>query len=223
MKAKALREQLEAKSSARNGSPSSVVAGTKRPFAATKESTPTMRDASSTGAQADAAIAAGVARPLDDIRPARNFTRYVEYDFSKMTDTKGGFLSAEDDPHNKALHAERDGDEAAKPAGMTMAEWEKQRLLKSLRAARQGPFEPGISGLVDKEDESSGKVLKCRECGTLEVDFKWAEELKCVICQACKDKFPEKYSLLTKTEAREDYLLTDREFHRKELFLISVY
>jgi len=32
-----------------------------------------------------------------------------------------------------------------------------------------------------------------------------------LICHACKDKYPDKYSLLTKTEAREDYLLTDRE------------
>jgi DNA-repair protein complementing XP-A cells len=45
----------------------------------------------------------------------------------------------------------------------------------------------------------------------LEIDWKWEEQLRCQICHSCKDKYPEKYSLLTKTEAREDYLLTDRE------------
>jgi hypothetical protein len=30
--------------------------------------------------------------------------RLADYDFSKMTDTKGGFLTQEDDPFNKQLH-----------------------------------------------------------------------------------------------------------------------
>lgn len=30
------------------------------------------------------------------------------------------------------------------------------------------------------------------------------------LCPTCKEKYPEKYSLITKTEAKEDYLLTDR-------------
>jgi len=38
------------------------------------------------------------------IQAAKKFQKFVEYDFSKMTDTKGGFLTAEDDPHNRALH-----------------------------------------------------------------------------------------------------------------------
>lgn len=31
------------------------------------------------------------------------------------------------------------------------------------------------------------------------------------LCGICKEKFPDKYSLITKTEAKEDYLLTDRK------------
>lgn len=58
---------------------------------------------------------------------------------------------------------------------------------------------------------------KCRECSSLEIDWKWEEALKCQVCNACKDKFPEKYSLLTKTEAREDYLLTDPELKDETL------
>jgi DNA-repair protein complementing XP-A cells len=159
----------------------------------------TVRDARTTGPSSD--------RPLDEIKPARNFTRYVEYDFSKMTDTKGGFLTQEDDPFNKALHVP-DDKEAQKPANMTQREWERQQLLQSLRRNREGPFEPGLSVL---DDESKQKT--CRECGSLEIDWKWEEQLRCQICHSCKDKFPDKYSLLTKTEAREDYLLTDRKLN----------
>ncbi len=201
LKAKALREQREAEYAARNPSPpslsrsSSSIAGQKRPFAAFNSQTPaTNRDAKKDQATSD--------RPLDAIQPARNFAKYIEYDFSKMTDTKGGFLTAEDDPHNKALHQE-DGD--VKPANMTLKEWERQRLLHSLQSRKAGPFEPGINELKREEQNK-----QCLECGSLEIDWKWEEILKCAVCNACKEKFPEKYSLLTKTEAKDDYLLTDR-------------
>lgn len=192
MKAKAIREQREAEE-ARGSSAS----GVKRSYSSmTASDTPAnVRDGS-----------ANAKRPLDTIRPARNFTKYVEYDFSKMTDTKGGFLTEEDDPHNRALHI-RDEKAEQKPAHMTQKEWEKQQLLQSLRRDRTGPFEPGLSVLEDRSKQKA-----CRECGSLEIDWKWEEMLRCCVCHACKEKYPEKYSLLTKTEAKEDYLLTDRKF-----------
>lgn len=136
------------------------------------------------------------------MQPARKFAKYVEYDLSKMTDTKGGFLSAEDDPFNKVLHAETVG----KPAHMTLREWERKQLMDGLRSRREGPFQPGLSVL------SREKGKKCRECGSLEIDWTWEDVFNCCVCNTCKEKFPEKYSLLTKTEAKDDYLLTDREF-----------
>lgn len=139
------------------------------------------------------------------IRAARKFQKFVEYDFSKMTDTKGGFMTQEDDPFNKALHAP--DTEAQKPAGMSMKEWEMQQMRKRLREQRAGPYEPGLSVL----NGDGTTARKCRECGSLEIDFQFMEELKCLVCSACKDKMPEKYSLLTKSEAKEDYLLTDPE------------
>lgn len=143
------------------------------------------------------------ANPRDNgIQAAKKFQKFVEYDFSKMTDTKGGFLTHEDDPHNKALHASNRDE---KPANMTLKEWERAQMLKKMRDQQAGPYEPGINGL----DRSTLK--KCRECGSLEIDFKWDEAFACPVCAGCKDKYPEKYSLLTKTEAREDYLLTDPE------------
>lgn len=119
-----------------------------------------------------------------------------------MTDTKGGFLTAEDDPLNKALHAPKEGE---KPAHMSLKEWERHQLLKGLRSRKEGPFEPGM-GLGRAE----GK--RCRECGSAEIDWQWEEVFKTEVCGRCKDKIPEKYSLLTKTEAKDDYLLTDRKF-----------
>lgn len=204
MKAKAIREQREAEAStsATNSSnpPNATQSGVKRSHSSmTAPDTPaTVRDARANTAN----------RPLDAIRPARNFTKYVDYDFSKMKDTKGGFLTEEDDPFNKALHAP-DGKKEEKPANMTQKEWERQQLLQSLRRERAGPFEPAISILEDKSKQKT-----CRECGSLEIDWKWEEMLQCCVCNACKEKFPEKYSLLTKTEAKEDYLLTDREYWR---------
>jgi DNA-repair protein complementing XP-A cells len=194
LKAKALREQREAEAGATLKRSDNSTAGQKRSFAAFAQTPATVRDGRTDSVAPD--------RPLEAIKPARNFAKYVEYDFSKMTDTKGGFLTAEDDPHNKALHASEDAE--SKPANMTMKEWERQQLLRSLQNQKAGPFEPGISGLKDT-------TKKCRECGILEIDWKWDEVFGISVCNACKDKFPDKYSLLTKTEAREDYLLTDRE------------
>lgn len=204
LKAKAIREQREAEERRKNPPPeltrsNSSIAGQKRPYASitTSQTPATLRDGRSNTQNPKA----GPARPLDEIQPARNFAKYVEYDFSRMIDTKGGFLTAEDDPHNKALHS---GEQGEKPAGMTLKEWERQQLLKSLRNQKAGPFEPGLS-VLNQED-----IKKCRECGSLEIDWKWEEVFGCAVCSACKEKIPEKYSLLTKTEAKEDYLLTDR-------------
>ena len=205
LKAKAIREQIESdrakKASTAIENPRTLqqpTQGVKRSFNSMTEANPSsVRDARSNKTMSD--------RSLDAIKPARNLASYVDYDFSKMTDTKGGFLTQEDDPFNRVLHAP-DGKQDQKPSNMTQKEWERHQLLQSLRRNREGPFEPGLSVLDDKSKQKT-----CRECNSLEIDWKWEEELHCQICHACKEKYPEKYSLLTKTEAREDYLLTDRE------------
>ncbi|KXT15610.1 hypothetical protein AC579_5857 [Pseudocercospora musae] len=214
LRAKALRSQHEAAQN-RNGPsrPSAAasypVAGQKRTHASiTKDVPATSRDARNSPAKAPSSNN-GLATAQDDgIRAARKFQKFVEYDFSKMTDTKGGFMTQEDDPHNKTLHApNQDG----KPANMTLKEWEYRQLQKRLRDQRSGPYEPGLSAL-DAEIRK-----KCRECGSLEIDYQWDELLKCQVCNTCKDKYPEKYSLLTKSEAKEDYLLTDPELKDENL------
>jgi len=129
-----------------------------------------------------------------------------------MTDTKGGFLSTEDDPWSKHMATSGAGPSGkpegeTKPAHMTAAEWERMQLIRNLQRNKAGPFEPGLSVLSDEKTRK-----KCRECGSVEIDFVWEEVFGCCVCGKCKEKFPEKYSLLTKTECREDYLITDREF-----------
>ncbi|RMZ91495.1 hypothetical protein DV736_g1272, partial [Chaetothyriales sp. CBS 134916] len=189
MRAKALQEQGEGGGPADPSQrrPNNTVAGQKRPYS-------TLRDGR-----------AGPDRPLDAIRPARNFAKYVEYDFNKMTDTKGGFLTQEDDYLNKAMYGSDKPDD--KPDHMTQAEWERQQLVKSLLNNKAGPYEPGISASTAHDARTS----RCRECDTLEVDWKWVEVFRLAVCNSCKDKHPDKYSLLTKSEAREDYLLTEPE------------
>ncbi|KAF2731203.1 DNA repair protein-like protein rad14 [Polyplosphaeria fusca] len=237
--------RLKAKAAARAAEasrPPPPVAGAKRPYSvinatntpsnARDQSSPQKRDQN------------GFIQPKDNdlIRPAKNFSRaeYIEYDFSKMTDTKGGFLSTDDDPLNRAMWSGK-GKEEEKPANMTLAEWERERVMRKLRENRLGPYEPGISILNNadgKEEEQDEIALaevdgeeykgrygdgkrdvkgKCRECSSLEIDWKWQDVFGIGVCAACKDKYPDKYSLLTKTEAREDYLLTDPELKDEAL------
>ncbi|KAG5978516.1 hypothetical protein E4U55_006132 [Claviceps digitariae] len=159
-------------------------------------------------------------RPGDEtlLRPARKFTKFVDFNMSSMTDTKGGFLSTEDDPHNYALGAAKkpgqqsDGGDQQRPKDMTIQEWERMQLIRRLQRQKAGPFEPGLSVL---EDESKRK--KCRECKSLEIDFVWNEVFRVCVCNKCKEQYPEKYSLLTKTECKQDYLLTDPELRDPEL------
>lgn len=150
-----------------------------------------------------------------DLRPmSRKFAKFVDYNFSAMTDTKGGFLSAEDDPWNKSMSvgvgaapgAPGPSGDQQKPAHMTAAEWERMQLIKTLQRNKAGPYEPSLSVLADEKTRK-----RCRECRNVEIDFVWEEVFGCAVCKSCKEKYPEKYSLLTKTECKEDYLLTERE------------
>jgi DNA-repair protein complementing XP-A cells len=220
------------------------MAGTKRAYSSVNPSAipQSNRDGASPVKRANNGMTQPPANDL--IQPAKNFGRseYIEYDFSKMTDTKGGFLSTIDDPLNKAMWSGK-GKEEEKPPGMTLAEWERERIRRKLRENRQGIYEPGISimNALDGRDEEEADLIaaaeeeggeeykgkygdgkrdikgKCRECKSLEIDWKWQDVFGIGVCNTCKDKLPDKYSLLTKTEAREDYLLTDPELKDEEL------
>ncbi|KAL2759806.1 hypothetical protein ACRALDRAFT_1067476 [Sodiomyces alcalophilus JCM 7366] len=187
--------------------PSSSTAGPSAPSSSPKKAPFTVRDARTKPGEEGA-------RPL---KPIPKFTKYVDYDMAAMTDTKGGFLTLEDDPHNTALAPKpKPGQPEAetKPAGMTQREWERLQTLRKLQRAKAGPFEPSLSVLQDKEDQAA---QSCRECGAREIDHVWADVFGVRVCSPCKERLPERYSLLTKTECREDYLLTEPELRDADI------
>lgn len=132
-----------------------------------------------------------------------------------MTDTKAGFLSLDDDPHS-ILTAENLKD---KPPGMSLQEWDRWQRRQKLKEQQKWEVPISVNEEEDEELEAmeEGKekwrksAKRCWECGSREIDPKWKEIFKCRVCEKCKKGDPDKYSLLTKTEAREDYLLTDRK------------
>ncbi|KAJ1926623.1 DNA repair protein rad14 [Tieghemiomyces parasiticus] len=58
---------------------------------------------------------------------------------------------------------------------------------------------------------------KCRECGSMDLDAIFFKMFDITVCRDCKRNNPDKYSLITKTEAKEDYLLTDEELRDREI------
>ncbi|CAL1696436.1 unnamed protein product [Somion occarium] len=114
---------------------------------------------------------------------------YFEYDLSKMVNTKGGFLV-------------EDGKEVDEDMRRKEKERERQRAVQSL--------EPPI--FLESE-----RNPKCQECGTVDIDQTYRKVFGCLVCNKCKNEKPERYSLLTKTECKEDYLLTDAELRDQEL------
>ncbi|KAF8922288.1 XPA protein C-terminus-domain-containing protein, partial [Mucidula mucida] len=114
---------------------------------------------------------------------------YYEYDLSKMVNSKGGFLVD-------------DGKEVDEELQKKEKNLEKQRALQNL--------EPAISF-------DPSRNPRCGECNTIDIDQVYNKIFACRVCKRCQDKFPEKYSLLTKSECKEDYLLTDPELRDHEL------
>lgn len=222
LRAKAIRDQREAEQRAAgktSNTPKSAAGFVPTEHVHVSKPVNGKRLYSEISTQASSGMASGTNRDgrnkgdEEALRPARKFTKFVDYNMSSMTDTKGGFLTTEDDPHNYALGAKKPGQEdEQRPKDMTVQEWERMQLIRKLQRQKAGPFEPGISVLDDEE-----KRKKCRECKSLEIDFVWEEVFHICVCNKCKEKYPEKYSLLTKTECKEDYLLTDREFYFSSL------
>ena len=137
-------------------------------------------------------------RGVDDIEVAKRFaTGYIDYDFSKITDSKGGFMVNEVDPLNKE---------------------ESEKILRrkaELDRMRKPVFDPAPT--INPRDNP-----RCFDCGSTDLDFQIKRVFGALVCYKCKEKYPDKYSLLTKTECKEDYLLTDREpsYFRIDMLII---
>lgn len=112
---------------------------------------------------------------------------YIEYDFSTMKDSRGGFL------------------DQLEPTGFTL-EQEPLSLQDWKEKQKKNQVVKELAPPLDLKN-----APKCIECDSLEVDPNFFTNFKVKVCRRCIREQPEKYSLLTKTECREDYLLTDPE------------
>jgi DNA-repair protein complementing XP-A cells len=123
-----------------------------------------------------------IAGSSKSIRPSVRQHEYIDYDLSTMKDTNGGFI----DLQNGAS-----GNQPEK----TLDDWKaEQRIVRDLPPP------------ADMEN-----AIKCYECNTFEINQKLWDVFKCRVCRRCEKNNPNKYSLLTKTECREDYFLTEPE------------
>ncbi|KAF9961857.1 hypothetical protein BGZ72_001407 [Mortierella alpina] len=106
--------------------------------------------------------------------PKNGWTKFYDYDLSKMKDTRAGFI--------------------------------------------QELSEQDAVGAGGDEEARADDNYECQDCTSVDVDFQLLRHFHVPVCIGCRDSQPEKYSLLTKTECRMDYLLTDPELRDTELF-----
>jgi len=109
-----------------------------------------------------------------------------------MVNSKGGFLVDEDGGNGREIDEDTRRLEKLR---------EKERIEKNAEPLRS--LDPSANP-------------KCRECNSMDVDHVFQVTFRCAVCNSCKNTYPEKYSLLTKTECKEDYLLTDPELRDEE-------
>lgn len=128
-------------------------------------------------------------KPEAKLKRDSRLGKYFDYDLSKMVNSKGGFLLEDGKDMNDELRAKQ-------------RERERQRAMQAM--------EPPV--FLNKESNP-----KCNECGSIDIDPTYKTVFRCLVCNTCKNEKPEKYSLLTKTECKEDYLLTDPELRDQEL------
>ncbi|KAJ2890030.1 DNA repair protein rad14 [Coemansia aciculifera] len=114
------------------------------------------------------AVATADAAKPKQLPKSKMSSGFYEYDFSKMKDTRAGFL--EEDP--------------------TAGSPEKNK--RKVASIDDIPFNPDPSA-----------ETKCCECESIDLDMVYLKIFKVMVCKPCVDKIPDKYSLLTKTEAKE--------------------
>ncbi|XBW34605.1 hypothetical protein QEN19_000171 [Hanseniaspora menglaensis] len=177
---------------------------------------------------------------LVPLKPMIRKFDYIDYDLSQMTNSNGGFIDSSIYPSNSdSLRNSNQSASTTQPhAGMTFSEW---RLAKANQMDRVGmgdlyklpenenQREINFDLAVRKEyimDDSSMNVLaplselpKCESClKGIEFDSQLLAHFDRKVCRKCVSLKPEKYSLLTKTECKHDYLLTDPELEDRILF-----
>ncbi|CAI4048872.1 hypothetical protein N7582_004504 [Saccharomyces uvarum] len=147
-------------------------------------------------------------RPLEKIRPSIRRQDYIEYDFSTMQNLNGGYINPKDKIPNPGFGNDEDIDsEFGSKKQKTLQDWKREQLERKLLYENAPP------------PEHISKAPKCIECHiNIEMDPVLHDLFKLQVCKQCSKDHPEKYALLTKTECKEDYFLTDPELNDEELF-----
>lgn len=115
---------------------------------------------------------------------------YIEYDFSTMKDSHGGFMN---------------NDNEEQEVNESLEQWKAKQKQDHI-----------VRELAPPIDIS--QAPKCFECESLEIDANlYSNFWQTRVCRRCAKEKPEKYALLTKTECREDYLLTESELKDTDL------
>ncbi|CCD26632.1 DNA repair protein RAD14 NDAI_0I00630 [Naumovozyma dairenensis CBS 421] len=157
---------------------------------------------------AAAAAAVPPKRPLEKIRPSIRMKDYIEYDFSTMQNSNGGYINPQDRLNRSSEDFDyNDPDFLGSKKQKTLDDWKReQRERKAIYENMPPP-------------EHISLAPKCVECQiNIEMDPVLNDVFKLQVCKSCAKEHPEKYSLLTKTECKEDYFLTDPELNDEELF-----
>lgn len=114
---------------------------------------------------------------------------YIQYDFAVTRDTKGGYMV------EKPLTGKE----------KTLDDWKQQ--------VNEAKF------VVDEPPPIDiNAAPKCFECNSITINPEFYKVYGCRVCNKCKEKFPEKYSLLTKTDCKTDYFLTEPELMDDTVF-----
>ncbi|KAF7721159.1 hypothetical protein EC973_005156 [Apophysomyces ossiformis] len=83
---------------------------------------------------------------------------------------------------------------------------------KSSKKDKITKIEPYLPRSLDPSENPT-----CRDCKSMDLDPTFFQVFGLLVCPSCKEAQPDKYSLITKTEAKEDYLLTDEELRDKDI------
>ncbi|KAM0756311.1 DNA repair protein [Meredithblackwellia eburnea MCA 4105] len=135
--------------------------------------------------------------PSTRTNPSRPATRGTNNASNALqNNSRGGFLmeNEEDDPR--------------KIKERQQIEENKRKRIENAR--KRALAEPSVS--MDRRQNP-----KCIHCGSLDLDIQIRDNFGVLVCYKCKTERPDEYSLLTKTECKEDYLLTDPELKDAEL------
>ncbi|CCK72026.1 DNA repair protein RAD14 KNAG_0I02400 [Huiozyma naganishii CBS 8797] len=139
------------------------------------------------------------------LKPSVRKSDYIDYDFATLENLNGGYISSRSGP------GEGGGSDGA--VGTSLEEW------KAAQREKRELFGPQETLVPPPSLEDAHTMRRCMECRiNVELDPVLDKVFQLTVCKQCARAHPEKYSLLTKTECKGDYLLTESELADDTLF-----